>query len=123
VLAYWILELTYDWAKSKRKLIDEWTISRRILSAGSMHLAAIVYQLVVRDAVGTSTEDLIHKIKQDPKQMQSHLEAALSLLVDLLESNPAFKEDVDLALKSQVLDEAIHNKLSPKTIEQLALAF
>ena len=123
VLAYWVVEATYLWAKNQRRQIQELTFTRRILSSGTLHLARIAYEKVLAKSTTSAVSTHLEQIKADQAYIYQQLEEALVMLVDILNSNPVFKDDLDGAFKSQTLDEAINVRFVPKTNEQLALGF
>jgi hypothetical protein len=64
---------------------------------------------------------MIQELRDQPTLLDTYFANALETLCFIVNSNPVFCEDLDLALKSQTFDDAIDISSTPRVPEQLPL--
>jgi len=105
--AYWIRTHGYDTA--------EQDLRRTLAKKGIFHLARIASHSWRRsDEWRVDRDQLkseIDNIEADPSVLDPHIEGAFAMLEVIMARNEQFALDVDRALKSYTLDEAINSKL------------
>jgi hypothetical protein len=106
------------WTKKKKKTLTKDEDARKIVANGMFHIARIASFLWQGVDVFSQTPKQLKKeiegLRKTPSSLVGVFPAALKLLVDEINNNPAFVVDIDVALRSAVLDSAITTRLNKK---------
>lgn len=103
------------WIKVKGLATDKDDLRRTLAKKGVFHLARVVAHLW-RDGDEWRVDrghlqGEIEQIEADPSALDGHIESAFELLEEIILGNEQYSLDVDRALKSYTLDEAINSRL------------
>lgn len=104
-----------EWIRVRSLPTDEDDLRRALAKKGRFHLARIVSHSwrggdewrAGRDQLGTE----IDQLEADPSILDGAIEGAFTFLEEIISDNEQYSLDVDRALKSYTLDEAINTKL------------
>lgn len=103
------------WARTARRAAGTTELRRKLLSSGLLHIARIaVYLWRGSDRFDQDTAELqaqITNLQATPTLLNAHLEQGLNRLELVINANPDFQNDVDAALKSNLLETAITRAL------------
>jgi hypothetical protein len=106
------------WTRKKKKTLAKDEDARKIVANGMFHIARIASFLWRGVDVFSQTPKQLKKeiegLRKTPSSLVGVFPAALKLLVNEIYNNPAFVVDIDVALRSAVLDSAITTRLNKK---------
>jgi AIPR protein len=123
VLAHEVVALSSEWARANKKAPGISSQERRLLAGGGLHLACAAYQAWRKENSTQDADGLIDLLRKSPSTFNDYLSKALASLILIVDSNPVFRDDLDLALKSQTFDDAINLQSTPRKGTQLPLGF
>lgn len=112
LLLYWAAR---NWAKTALRTPDVTELRRKLIKNGLLHIARIAaYLWRGDDSFGQPTETLqgqITTLQSTPSVVSEHFERGLIHLEKIIHDNPDFVNDLDGALKSALLENAITRSL------------
>jgi hypothetical protein len=111
------------WIAHAKKIFTKDELRRKVVANGMFHIARVAASLYMKKDVHlTCTIELnksIAALQANPKLIDPFLKKGVELVVCEINKNPVFVQDVDGALKSNLLDTAItssfYQKGSPKS--------
>ncbi len=104
------------WMKTVLRADELSDIRRKLIKNGLLHIARIASFLWRNsDSFDQSTTTLQHQIttlQTHPEVVYSHFEEGLNRLENLISGNPDFRDDIEGAIKSAILESAITRSLN-----------
>jgi hypothetical protein len=114
-----IYEASEVWARAARRAAGISDLRRKLMSTGLLHISRIAAVLWrgVDDFTQQATmlQSNIAALQSSPASLNAHFDQALDQLEVVINANPDFRNDVDAALKSNLLDTALTRAVRAST--------